>query len=170
MDIAELRRMRLDADQRGIMQSVISAFELYDFVSSRGGAGQANGVHGGFGATVAKTRHLNRKTLTDFFGQLPLHVVRHAKHGASRETLFDRFHDCGMAMPGHESAKTEVVIDVLVSVEVAKAAALRVLHKDGIGIVGAIVARYPERDSLQITFVRLRRFRRAALEEIELVL
>ena len=169
IDIAEFRCMRLDADQCGIVQSVISTFKLHDLVASGRGAGQANSVHGSFRATVAKTKHLDRKTLTDFFGQLPLHVVRHAEHGASRKTLFDCFHHGRMAMPGHESPEAQVVIDVFVSIEIAKPAALCVLHKDRIGIVSAIVARDPEWYTFEIALVRLSRLRRAALENIELV-
>src|SRR6266568_4404455 len=96
--------------------------------------------------------------------------VRHAEHGASRKTLLDCFHHGRMAMPGHESAEAQVVIDVFVSVEVAKPAALCVLHKDRIGIISAVVARYPEWDTFEIALVRLSRFWRAALEEFELVL
>ncbi len=127
-------------------------------------------MHGCFGAAITKTKHLNRKTFTDFFGQLPLHVVRHAKHGASRKTPFDCFHYRRMAMPRHESAKAQVVIDIFVPVEVAEPAALCVLHKDRIRVVSAVIACYSERDPFEIAFVRLSRFWRAALEEIELVL
>ena len=54
VDVAELRRVRLDAYQRGIMQAMIAAFKLDDLVPSCRGAGQADGVHGGFGAAVAE--------------------------------------------------------------------------------------------------------------------
>src|SRR5689334_21388196 len=131
------------------MQAMISAFELYDLIASSSGARQAYGMHGCFSTTVAKTNHLDWKSLTDFLRQLPLHVVRHSKHGASRETFFHCFHNCGMTMSRHESAEAQVVIDIFVSIEVAKSAALRVLHEDWIRIVGAVVARDPERDAFE---------------------
>ncbi len=152
------------------MQSVIGAFELYDFVATGGGAGQADGVHGGFGAAVAEAAHLDWKAVADFLGEFPFHVVRHAEHGAGGETFFDGFHDGGMAVSGHERAEGQVVVDVFVAVEVAELAAAGFFHEDGPGIVVAIVAGHAERDAFEILFVRFGGFRGAALESCELLL
>ena len=105
-DIAEIRGVRLHADQRGIMQAVVAAFELDDLVAAGGGAGQADGVHGGFGAAAAEADHLDRKAIADFLGQFPLHVVRHAEHGAGGQTFFDGLHHRGMTVARHERAET----------------------------------------------------------------
>ena len=110
------------------------------------------------------------KAVADFFRQFPLHVVRHAEHGAGAEPFFDGLHHRGMAMPGHERAEAQVVIDVVVAVEIAKLAALAFFHKDRIGIVGAVVAGHAQRNALQIFFVRFGGFRRATLEGFELFL
>src|ERR1017187_10311802 len=112
--------MRLHADQGSVMQSVISAFEFQDFVASGGSAGQADAVHRSFGATVPETQHFYRKTLADFFRQLPFHVMRHAEHGAGGQAGADGFHDRWMAMPGHQRAEAEIVVEIVVAVEVAE--------------------------------------------------
>ena len=62
-------------------------------------------------------------------------------------------------MAGDVCAETEIVVDVIVAIEVAKMRALALLHKDRIRIVGSIVAGDTERDALQIAFVRCRGFR-----------
>ena len=67
-----------------------------------------------------------------------------------------------MAVARHERTECQVVIDVLVSINVAKLAPLAFFGKDRIRIVSPVVAGYPERKPLQIMFVRFRRFRRAA--------
>src|SRR6202051_1432434 len=50
LDVAELGRVRLDADQSGIVQAVVGAFKFNNFVAAGGGASQADGGHGGFGS------------------------------------------------------------------------------------------------------------------------
>ena len=152
------------------MQAVVSAFELHDLVAAGSGAGQADGVHGRFRTAVAEAHHLDRKAVADFFGQLPLHVVGHAEHGAGAEAFFDGLHDRGMAMSGHERAEAQVVIDVFVAVEVAEFAALSFFHKNRIGIVSAIVAGYAQRNAFEVFLVSNGGFRRAALESFELFL
>src|ERR1700677_4811243 len=112
--------MGFHADQSGIVQSVVSTFEFEDLVAAGCAPRQAEGVHGGFGAAAAEADQLNRKTIANFFSELPLHVVRHAKHGAGAQTLFDGLHDCGMAMTRHERAETEVVIEIIVAIEIAE--------------------------------------------------
>ncbi len=162
--------MRLDADQRRIVQTVIAAFELQDLVAACGRARQTNRVHSRFRAARTEAHHLDRKALADFFRELPFHIVRHAEHRARREPLLDRLHHRGMAMPGHERAEAQVVIDVSVAIEIAKMRALAFLHEDRIGIVGAIVAGDTQGKSLQVALMGLGGFRRAALESFELLL
>ena len=123
--------MRLHADQRRIVQAVVAAFEFDDLVAPGGGARQTNGVHGGFRAAVAEAAHLDRKARADFFRQFPLHVVRHAEHGAVVQAPFDGLHHRGMAMSGHERAETQVVVDVFVAIEIAELAARRLRTKIG---------------------------------------
>ena len=170
VDIAIIGRVRLHADQCGIVQAVVSAFKLHDLVAAGSGAGQADGVHGGFRTAVAEAHHLDRKAVADFFRQLPLHVVRHAEHGAGAETLFHGLHDRGMAMSGHERAETKVVIDVFVAIEIAELAALSLFHKNRVRIVGAIVAGHAQRNAFEVLLVSGGGFRRAALEGFELFL
>src|SRR5229473_5020184 len=79
--------------------------------------------------------------------------MRHAKHGASAKTLFHGLHDGRMAVASHERAEAEVVIDVLVTVQIAELTASPFLHEDGIGIVGAIVTGHAERNAFEILFV-----------------
>ena len=131
LDVAELWGVRLHADQRGVVQSVIAAFELDDLVAAGGGAGQADGMHGGFGPAVAEAHHLHWKALADFFRKLPFHVMRHAEHGARAQPLLNRFHHRGMAVSGHERAEAQVVIDVVVAIEIAEVRTLPSFTKIG---------------------------------------
>ena len=79
------------------------------------------------------------------------------------ERPLDRFDDCRMTVPGHERAKTQVVIDVFVSIDVHDLAATTLRDKDRIRVIGPVIARYPERYALLGLLVRLRRFGRALL-------
>ncbi len=168
MDIAVIWSVRLHTYQGGIVQAVVAAFELDDLVAAGGGAGETNRVHGGFGAAVAEADHFHGKALADFLGQLPLHVMRHAKHGAGGQTFPHGFHDGGMAVSRHERAEAEVVINVVVAVEIAEVRSLALFDEDGIGIVGAIVAGHTQRDAFQVALVGLGGLGRAALEGFEL--
>src|SRR6185369_8005058 len=82
MHIAKIRCMRLNTDQRAVMQPVIGAFELYDLVAPSSSASQADGMHSGFRTARTEADHFNWEALADFFGQLPFHVMGHAKHRA----------------------------------------------------------------------------------------
>src|SRR6202142_886897 len=100
--------MRLYADQGGVVQAMISAFEFQDLVASSSGAGEANAVHGGFGAAVAEADHFHGKAVADFFRQLPFHVVGHAEHGAGSQAGADSFPHCGMAKSGNTRPDAKV--------------------------------------------------------------
>ncbi len=143
------------------MQSVVSAFELQDFLAIRGGARDAASVHRDFRAARAEAHHLDGIAFADFFRKLPFHVVRHAEGRSFMQLLLDGLHHRGMAMPGHQCAEAQVVIDVFVSIDVVNLASLPVLHKQRIGLVVAVVAGNAERDALQCALVRVRGFRRA---------
>ena len=88
-------------------------------------------------------------------------IVGHAEGRSFVQLLLDGFHHGGMAMPGHQCAKTQVVIDIFVSIDVVNPASLSVLHEHRIGLVVAIVAGNAEWDALQCAFVRVRGFWRA---------
>src|SRR5690349_24816261 len=109
------------------MQAVVRAFKLQDFVAARRGARNAASVHGDFRAAGAKAHHLHWIALADFFGEFPLLLVRHSESRALMELLLDGLDDGGMAMPSHQRAKTQVVVNVLVAVNVMNPAALPVL-------------------------------------------
>ena len=116
-------------------------------------------------------RHISTgKASADFFGEFPLHVVRHAEHGAGGEPLFDRLHDRGMAVSGHERAEGQIVVDVLVAVEVAELAAAGLFHEDRPGIVSAIIAGDAERNAFEIFLMGFGGFGRAPLESGEFFL
>ena len=170
IDVAVIRRMRFHADQRAIVQSVISAFELHDLVAPGSGARQTNRVHRRFRSAVAEAAHLHRKAVADFFRQFPFHIVRHAEHGAGGKPFLDRLHHRRMAVSGHQRAERQVVIDVFVAIEIAELAAAGLFHKDRPGIVGAIVAGDAERNALEIFLVRFGGLRRAPLESGEFFL
>ena len=146
------------------MQSVIGAFELDDLVAPGRGAGQANRMHGHFGAAVTEAAHLDRESRADFFGEFPFHIVRHAEHGAGRQALLDGLHDRGMAVPGHERAEGQVVIDVFIAIEIAELAAAGLLYEDWPGIVSAIVAGDAEWNAFEIFLVRFGGLGRSPLE------
>ena len=75
------------ADERGVVQPVIRALELEDFVAIRGGARDAAGVHRHFGAARTEAHHLDRIALADFFGKLPFLIVGHAERRAFDEAF-----------------------------------------------------------------------------------
>src|SRR5207302_9259275 len=142
--------MRLHADQSGIVQAVVRTFEFENFVASGGGTGEAAGVHGGFGAAVAKAHHLYGEALTNFFRELPFHVVRHAKHRAGGKTPRNSLHDGRMTVSGHQRANTEVLVEVLVTIEIAEMRTLLFLPKDWLLIVSEVLARHAGRNPFQI--------------------
>src|SRR5579862_3629502 len=172
LDIAEVIgwRMRLYADQCGVVQAVISTFELDDLVAPRSGAGETNGVHGCFGAAVSEAAHLEGKARADFLGQFPLHVMGHAISGAFVQTPFDSLDHRGMRMARHERAKTKIVIKVFVAIEIAELAAGSFRNKDGIGLVSTIVAGHAKRQALQVLLMRFGGLRSTSLERVELFL
>jgi hypothetical protein len=57
-------------------------------------------------------------------------------------------------MPGHESAKTKVVVDIFVAIDVVNPAAPSVFHENGVGLVVAVIASDSQRDALQGPLVR----------------
>src|SRR5579864_8476703 len=124
--------MRLNADQCVVMQSVIGAFEFDDLVATSGRASEADGMHRDFGSAVAEAHHLDGKAIADFFGQFPFHVVRHAEHGSEAKARLDSLHHRGMAMAGHERAEAQVMVDVVVTIEIAKMRALSFFDKNWI--------------------------------------
>ncbi len=152
------------------MQSVIRAFKFYDLVTAGGGARKSDGVHGGFGTAVAEAAHFDWKTGADFFSKLPLHVMRHAEHGAGGKAFFDGLHHGRMTVSSHKRAEGEVVVDIFVAIEVAELAAAGFFHEDGPRIVVAIVAGHTERNAFEILLVRLGGFGSAALEGCEFFL
>src|SRR5256885_2847208 len=68
-----------------------------------------------------------------------------------------------MASPRHERAKTQVVIDVFISIDVMNPAGFPVLYKNRIRLVVPVIARHTERNPLQRTLVRRRGLRRPLL-------
>jgi len=157
-------------DQRIVVQAVICAFEFNDLVASSCGAGEPDGVHRDFSSTIAEANHLDRKAIADLFRKFPLHVMRHAEHGAGAQALLNCFHHRRMAMSGHDRAKAKVVIDVLVAIKIAKLAAARIFHKYRIRIVSAVIAGDAQRNALQVFLVRLCRLRRAPHISVEFFL
>ncbi len=77
-------------------------------------------------------RTISTGSVTNFLRQLPFLFMRHAEGSAFVQFLFHRFHHGGMAMPGHQRPKTQVVIDVFVAVDIMNLAALAILYKNGI--------------------------------------
>ena len=170
VDISVIWGVGFHVDQRRVVQAVIATFKFYDLIAASGGASQADSMHSRFRTAVAETDHLDWKSVADFFRQLPLHIVGHAEHRARGKASFHRLHYCGVTMPSHERTETKIVIDVFVAVEVTKPTASSFFHKNRIGIVGAIVARHSQRNTLEVLLVSFSRFRGATLEDFELFL
>src|SRR5260370_10041565 len=68
-------RLRLDADQRRVMQAVVGAFELQNLIAPGGGAGNAAGLHGDFRAAGTERHHFYRISLSDCFRTFPFLLV-----------------------------------------------------------------------------------------------
>jgi hypothetical protein len=75
-----------------------------------------------------------------------------------------------MAMPRHQRAESQVVIDVFVAVKIAKFAAAGLFHENRPRIISAIVAGHSQRNAFEIFLVGFGGFRRAPLECRELFL
>src|SRR6267143_1201531 len=146
--IAVVFRLGFHADERGVMQSVVRAFELQNLVAARSGARNAAGVHGDFRAAGTEADHVHRIALANFFRKLPFLLMRHAEGGSFVELLLDGLYYGGLAMSGHQRTEAEVVVDVFVAVEVVNAATFAILHKKWIVLVMAIVAGNAEGDAL----------------------
>src|SRR5271155_3190959 len=130
------------------METVIGAFELQNHVAASCSPRETNRMHGDFGTTVAEAAHLHGKASADFFGEFPLHVMRHAIHRAGGKTFLNRFHHGGEAMACHERTEGQVVVKVFIAVEIAELAAARVFYEDRIGIISTVVAGDAERNAL----------------------
>ena len=70
------------------------------------------------------------------------------------QLLLDGLHHRGVAMPGHQCAKAEVVIHVFVSVDIVNPARLSILYENRIRLIVPVIAGHAERDSLQRSLVR----------------
>ena len=145
------------------MQAVVGALKFEDFVAAGGGASDAAGVHGDFGAARTKTHHFDGIAFADFFGEFPFLIVRHAKGGAAMQLLLDGLDDGGMTVAGHERAETEVVVNVFVAIEIVNAAGFSIFHENRIRLVMAVVAGHAQRNPLEGAFVCGGGFRRALL-------
>src|ERR1700723_1183650 len=77
--------------------------------------------------------------------QVVFEGMRHAVHGAGDQTLLHRSHHRRVAVTGHQSAKTQIKVDVLVAIEVMNVASLSVFYKQGPRLVTAEVAGYAKR-------------------------
>src|SRR5258707_7712320 len=118
------------------------------FVAARSGSRDAAGVHGDFRSARAEAHHIHRIALANLFGKFPFLLVRHAESGSFMKLLLDGLYDGGMAMPSHQRAEAQVVVDVFVAVEVVNAAAFAILHKKRIGLVVAVVFFDSPRDAV----------------------
>src|SRR5438477_263948 len=159
--IAAVFRLRLNADERGVMQSMVAALELQNSVSAGCGARNAAGVHGDFGPAGAEAHHFHRIALANFLRELPFLVMRHAEGGSFMQFLLDGFHDGGVAVPGHQRTETKIVVNVFIAIDVVNTAALSILHEERIGFIVAIVAGNAKRNALEGALVGSSGFRRA---------
>ena len=75
-----------------------------------------------------------------------------------------------MRVPGHQSAKAQIVVNVFVAIEIAEFAARRFGNKDRVRIIGAVIAGDAQWQAFQVFLVSLGGLRRAALESLELFL
>ena len=127
-------------------------------------------MHSRLGAAVAEAHHFDREAVADFFRQFPFHVVRHAEHSAGSQAGADGLHHCRMAMPRHQRAEAEVVIEIVVAVEVAEMRALAFFDENRIRVISAVIAGHAERNAFQVFLVRLGRLGRAPDEGIKFFL
>lgn len=64
--------------------TVVTTFELDDFISSCVSAGQTNGAHAGFGAAVYQAYHIDARHFADGFRQLDFQLGWRAEAHGSR--------------------------------------------------------------------------------------
>jgi len=129
--VACVFQLRLHADKRRVVQSVIRALKAQNFVAACCGARDAACVHGRFRAAVAEPHHFHRIPRADLFRQFQFHVMRHAERGAAIGHRLYRFDHRGMPVPGHQRAETQVVVKIFVAVDVFDLAAVPFRHEIG---------------------------------------
>src|SRR5690348_7176349 len=151
--IAVVFGLGLHADESGVVEAVIAAFEFQDFFAAGRGTSDAAGVHGDFRAARTEANHLDGITLADFFGEFPFLIVGHAEGRAAVKFLLNSFDHGGMAMAGHERAKTKIVINVFVAIEIVNAAAFSVFYENRIRLVMAVVAGNTQRNPFESALV-----------------
>ena len=98
------------------MDAVVCAFHFQNLVTSGDAACQTDGMHSRFRAAVAEADLLDGEAGTNFLRQLAFQFVGHAEHGPQMQPFLDGFDHGGMAMTGHQSAKAEIEIQILMTV------------------------------------------------------
>ena len=97
--------------------SVVSAVELEDHVTSGGGSGESHCGHGGFGAGVDESDHLDgRDGVDDEFGGGDFDLSRSAEGCAAGDGVLCGFGDFGVCVTEDERAPGADVVDVGVAV------------------------------------------------------
>ncbi len=99
--------------------AVVAADELDDVFSLGGGAGQANGRHGGFGSGTDEAQFPDgRKRLDDGLGQLDFRRRRSTEAGSFAGRVDDGFNNLGGRMAEQQRAPGTNVVDIRIAVGV----------------------------------------------------
>src|SRR5580704_13541236 len=96
--------------------------------------------------------------------------MRHPKHRSRPQFFLHRFDHRGMAMPRHQSPKTQIEIDIFVPVDIMQMPALSIAHKKRIRIVSPVIASDTKRQSFGSLSMSLSRSRRPLLVSLNFLL
>ena len=97
---------------------MVTAFEAKDFVACGCRTSNPARVHGRFRAAGSESHHVYGIARTDFFGEFGFHAMGHTEGGSIGHGPLHSLDHRGMPVTGHQRAKAQVVVDVLVAVDV----------------------------------------------------
>ena len=141
---AGLAGVGADADFDGIVGAVVAALGLGELGAAGEGAGTPQGVHGGFGAGVGESDHVEGgDALAQEAGEFHLVLIGGVVDEALGGLLLDGLDHLRVCVAEDEAGHAVGEVDALGAVEVPEAAALAVVCEHGIGVpedAGAAVA------------------------------
>ena len=125
-------------DQQGVGVSVVAADELDNVFAPGGGAGEADGRHGGFGSGADEAQLADGgKRLDDGLGQIDFRWGGCAEAGALAGGVDDGFDDLGGGVAEQERSPGADVIDIRVAVGVVDVSALAAYQEGRFSADGA---------------------------------
>ena len=146
------------ADHDVVVMAVVGAEDLHHLVAAGEGAGDADGVHGGFGAGVHEAPLGQLEVLGQVLGHDDGVFGRQGELGAEFAALLDGLDDGRVRVPLHHAAEAVVEVAQLLAVDRVDLGALAVGEVHRVGIARLVAGRDAHGERLGrplVQFVRL---------------